>query len=74
MIEGVALQWTDANLCDPSLAGYEGAFYAGQVVRYDVPAGWQGFVHGRPIGGGPWISSTEACIAVEGAWSGSRPS
>jgi len=36
------LDWTEANLCDPALAGFEGRFYVGQVVRYDVPAGWRG--------------------------------
>lgn len=70
----MALAWTEANLSDPSLAGYEGAFDVGQVVHYDVLAGWRGFVHGRPIEGGPWPTSGEACGAVELAWSGRRPS
>lgn len=61
------LDWTEANLCDPSLAGVEGRFYVGQMVRY-VPAGWQGFIHGRPIDGGPWGDQLEACRAVEEAW------
>jgi len=66
----VQLDWTE--VCDPALAGFEGRFYVGQVVRYDVPAGWRGFIHGRPIGGGPWTDHIEACQAVERAWGRDR--
>lgn len=68
--QNLGVEWTAATLCDPSLAGYEGAFYVGLVVRYDVPEGWQGFIHGRPIDGGPWADHFAACRAVERAWSG----
>ncbi len=66
------LEWTEANLCDPALAGFERRFYVGQVVRYDVAAGWRGFIHGRPIDGGPWADHLEACQAVERAWGRDR--
>ncbi|HEX2577335.1 MAG TPA: hypothetical protein VHK88_13355 [Aquihabitans sp.] len=61
----MGLEWTTANLSDVSLAGFDGPMYVAQVVRYDVPRGWVGYIHGHRVPGGPWKRSTQACRAVE---------
>lgn len=50
--------------------GYDGEYLVGQVVEYDAPPGWSGFIKGNRVTGGPWPTREEAQAAVEQAWAG----
>lgn len=64
----MVLRWTTANPSDPSLSGFDGDYLVGQVVHYDEPDAWSGFIHGNRVPGGPWSSAERACAAVDAAW------
>lgn len=66
------ITWRTFELTGQSDTAMDGGFLVGQVVRYDRPEGWQGFVHGVRIDGGPWQEPAGARSAVEAAWAGRR--
>jgi hypothetical protein len=63
----VALTWQPMNT-DAKLYGFDGSNrLRGQIVRYDVPAGWAAFTSGHRVDGGPWGDADDAIRAAERA-------
>lgn len=66
----MTLSWSRANSAYADEDAYDGGFLVGSVVHYDVPEGWQGFIRGVRVQGGPWEGIDGAKAAVERAWAG----
>lgn len=62
----MTLRWVPDGMTGQALRGLDAeGRYVGQVVRYDLPPGWRGFVRGYPVTG-RWREQGEAQVAVEG--------
>lgn len=60
------LRWLPDGMTGQAWRGLDDEnHYIGQVVRYDLPPGFRGYVRGYPITG-RWPTAEEAIAAVEG--------
>lgn len=62
------LRWSPAHDGSPIWHGHHGPYFVAQVVRYDVPAGWVGFIRGQRVTGEAVATAVEAERLVERAW------
>lgn len=61
----MGLRWIEDGHTGQALRGMDAeGRYVGQVVRYDLPPGWRGYVRGYPITG-RFSDLDEARAAVE---------
>lgn len=70
------LTWTRHGSDTNCLHGYQGRLLVAQVVRYDSPAGWQGFITGNRVPGVRSHPTAEAAQQHVEAWlaeNGERP-
>lgn len=72
------MDWSEASLSDPSLAGHEDQYYVGQVVRYDIPQDGRAFITATPSavgrGGGVLPAKRGGLLKPPGSSNGPRQS
>lgn len=64
----VEIRWETYERTGQSVTAMVGTRRVGQVVRYDRPKGWLGFLGPERVAGGPWPTAEGAQAALEAKW------